>query len=161
MQAIQDWLCYFNDFDVAPGVKDAVSIPGVSIQLVLCRVLSQRANLWSPNKVAYDILKAAVVSGPSLVFTQYHKAGVTKVQSRQSGQKVCTKVLGYNANVLYLLTMAKVCHAGMGLFKSALTLEILHEPRPRFEEMWLVFVNKEIPEEAVLAKMKQYLSHTK
>ena len=68
--------------------KDAVSIPDVSMQFVLRGAIARGASLWSPDKVAYDLLKAAVVGGPSVVFTRYHEAGVTKTRSHRGGEKL-------------------------------------------------------------------------
>ena len=93
MRTFGDWLEYYNNLDVAPflealqkmkefytnlGVdifKDAVSLPGVSKQYILRKTLQRRRGytppeLYPPNKEAYDMLKTAVVGGPSLVFTR-------------------------------------------------------------------------------------------
>ena len=104
MKTFGDWLEYYNNLDVAPflqalqkmkefyttlGVdifKDAVSLPGVSQQYILRKTLKGRKDykspeLYAPKKEAYDMLKAAVVGGPSLVFTRKHVAGETKIRS--------------------------------------------------------------------------------
>jgi len=66
------------------------------------------ADLYSPGKEAYEMLKEAVVGGPSLVFTRYHEAGVTRIRSHQiSEPRLCKKIVGLDANVLYLSTMLK------------------------------------------------------
>ena len=88
MCTFADWLRYYNNLDVAPGLealekmrafytdkgidilKDAVSIPGVSLHYLLRRCVERGADLYSPCKEAYDMLKEAVVGGPSLVFTK-------------------------------------------------------------------------------------------
>ena len=98
MQTFGDWLEYYNNLDVAPflealqkmkefytslGIdilKDAVSLPGVSEKYILRKTLQPRwgykpPELYSPNKEAYAMLKAAVVGGPSLVFTRKHVGG--------------------------------------------------------------------------------------
>ena len=93
------WLRYYNNLDVAPGLealekvrafytdkgidilKDAVSIPGVSSHYLLRGCVERGADLYSPGKEAYEMLKEAVVGGPSLVFTRYHEVGVTKIRS--------------------------------------------------------------------------------
>ena len=106
MQTFGDWLEYYNNLDVAPflealqkmkefytsiGIdilKDAVSLPGVSEKYILRKTLQPRwgykpPELYSPNKEAYAMLKAAVVGGPSLVFTRKHVAGETRIRSHQ------------------------------------------------------------------------------
>ena len=88
MKTFKDWVRYYNNLDVAPGLealekmknfytekgidimKDAVSIPGVSLHYLLKGAIDRNAELYSPSKEAYDMLKEAVVGGPSLVFTR-------------------------------------------------------------------------------------------
>jgi len=66
------------------------------------------AELYAPCKEAHEILKEAVVGGPSLVFTRYHEVGVTGIRSRQiSEPRLCKNILGYDANALYLSTMLR------------------------------------------------------
>ena len=131
MKTFGDWLEYYNNLDVAPflqalqkmkefyttlGVdifKDAVSLPGVSQQYILRKTLKGRKGykppeLYAPNKEAYDMLKAAVVGGPSLVFTRKHVAGETKIRSHQyEDAKPAKRILEYDANSLYPSTMMK------------------------------------------------------
>ena len=124
MKTFKDWLEYYNNLDVAPGLealekmkafyiekgidilKDAVSIPGVSLHYLLKGAIERKAELYAPRKEAYDMLKGAVVGGPSLVFTRYHEAGKTGIRSHQyPDSKLCENILGYDANALYLSTM--------------------------------------------------------
>ena len=86
MQTFADWLCYYNNLDVAPGLealdkvrafytekgidilKDTVSLPGVSLHYLLRGTIDRGAELWTPCKEAYEMLKGAMVGGPSIVF---------------------------------------------------------------------------------------------
>ena len=121
MHAFADWLRYYNNLDVGPGLealekmrafytekgiyihKDAVSIPGGSLHYLL-----RGADLYSPGNEAYEMLKEAVVGGPSLVFTRCHEVGVSKIRSHQIPEpKICKRILGYDANALYLYTMLR------------------------------------------------------
>ena len=101
--------------------KDAVSLPGVSKQYLLRKTLQPRRGykppeLYVPNKEAYAMLKAAVVGGPSLVFTRKHVAGETHIRSHQyEDAKVCRRILGYDANSLYPSTMMKEMPCGPGV----------------------------------------------
>jgi len=88
MRTFADWLRYYNNLDVSPGLealekmrnfytekgidilKDAVSIPGVSLHYLLRGAIERGAELYNPGKEAYKMLKEAVVGGPSLVFTR-------------------------------------------------------------------------------------------
>ena len=141
MKTIRDWVRYYNNLDVAPGLealqkmknfytekgidimKDAVSFPGVSLHYLLRGAIERNAVLYSPSKEAYDMLKAAVVGGPSLVFTRYHEVGKTRIRSHQIAggvsphtpqgiPKLCKNILGYDANALYLSTMLREMPCG-------------------------------------------------
>ena len=133
MQTFADWLRHYNNLDVAPGLealvkmrgfytakgigifKDAVSIPGVSMQYLLRGTVERGAELWTPNDEEYEMLKGAVVGEPSLVFMRHHKAGVTHICPHQiANSEPCRKDLGYNANALYLSTMRQDMSCGKG-----------------------------------------------
>jgi len=125
MTSFADWLRYYNNLDVGPftealqkmktfygerGIdirKDAVSLPGVSLQSLLRGIDSKSKNtLYAPGEEAYKHLKAAVSGGPSIVFTRYHEAGVTRIRSQEkTAAKPCKRILGYDVNALYLSTM--------------------------------------------------------
>ena len=73
-------------------LKDAVSVPGVSLHYLLKGAVERNAELYSPDKEAYDMLKEAVVGGPSLVFTRLHEVGVTEIRSHQIAEpRLCKK----------------------------------------------------------------------
>ncbi len=131
MKKFSDWLRYYNNLDVMPGLealqkmkafytekgidifKDAVSIPGVSLQYLIRGSLERGAELYSPCKEAYEMLKGAVVGGPSIVFTRYHVADVTKIRDHQYEEpNFCKNIVGYDANALYLSTMLEEMPCG-------------------------------------------------
>jgi len=80
MRTFADWLRYYNNLDVAPSLealekmrnfytekginilKDAVSIPGVSLHYLLRGAVERGTELYSPGKEAYEMLKEAVVA---------------------------------------------------------------------------------------------------
>ena len=197
MRTFADWLRYYNDLDVAPGLealermrafytekgidilKEAVSIPGVSLLYLLRGAVERGADLWSPCKEAYDMLKAAVVGGPSLVFTLHHEVGVTKMRAhQQKNAHPCRKIVGYDANSLYLSTMLREIPCGkeklvhfrgeVSDFLQSLKngtwfgfaevdIEIPEPLQPKFEEMWPFFYHKKVPVEAVPQQMLDYL----
>ena len=133
MQTFGDWLEYYNNLDVNPfletlekmkafytkiGVdifKDAVSLPGVSMQYILRRNLRgcNTPELYAPGPEAYEMLKAAVAGGSSLVFTRKHVAGETRIRSHKYDlSRIVKRVLGFDANSLYPSTMAKEMPCG-------------------------------------------------
>ena len=208
MQTFGDWLEYYNNLDVAPflealqkmkefytslGIdilKDAVSLPGVSEKYILRKTLQPRwgykpPELYSPNKEAYAMLKAAVVGGPSLIFTRKHVAGETRIRSHQyEDAKVCRRILGYDANSLYPSTMMKEMPCGPGLVKSydnpeayarvfpqflwteewfgfaEVDIEVPEELWPEFEEFPPLFINRGVPDSAVPQHMHDYLKQS-
>ena len=208
MQTFGDWLEYYNNLDVAPflealqkmkefytslGIdifKDAVSLPGVSEKYILRKTLQPRwgykpPELYSPNKEAYAMLKAAVVGGPSLVFTRKHVAGETRIRSHQyEDAKVCRRILGYDANSLYPSTMMKEMPCGPGYVKSydnpeayarvfpqflwmqewfgfaEVDIEVPEELWPEFEEFPPLFINRGVPDSEVPQHMHDYLQQS-
>ena len=133
MQTFKDWLVYYNNLDVTPfletiekmkafyaniGVdifKDAVSLPGVSMKYILRRTLRGRnaPEIYAPGPEAYEMLKAAVVGGPSLVFTRKHVADQTRIRSHKYDlARIMKRYFGYDANSLYFSTMAKEMPCG-------------------------------------------------
>ena len=208
MQTFGDWLEYYNNLDVAPfleslqkmkefytslGIdilKDAVSLPGVSEKYILRKTLQPRwgykpPELYSPNKEAYAMLKAAVVRGPSLVFTRKHVAGETRIRSHQyEDARLCRRILGYDTNSLYPSTMMKEMPCGPGYVKSydnpeayarvfpqflwmeewfgfaEVDIEVPEELWPEFEEFPSLFINRGVPDSAVPQHMHDYLQQS-
>ena len=205
MRTFGDWLEYYNNLDVAPflealqkmkefytnlGIdlfKDAVSLPGVSEKYILRKTLQPRRGykppkLFAPNKEAYAMLKAAVVGGPSLVFTRKHVAGETRIRSHQyEDARLCRRILGYDANSLYPRTMMKEMPCGPGYVQTynnpeacaqvfpqllwsgewfgfaEVDIEVPRELWPDFEEFPPLFINRNIPDSAVPQHMHDYL----
>ena len=205
MKTFKDWVRYYNNLDVAPGLealqkmknfytekgidimKDAVSIPGVSLHYLLRGAIERNAELYSPSEEAYQMLKEAVVGGPSLVFTRYHEVGKTRIRSHQIAEpKLCQNILGYDANALYLSTMLrempcgqeKVVHytneyqingaptlthrlkEGSWFGYAEVDIEIPNHLHQMFEEMCPFFHNKVVPAKAVPEHMLKYLRDT-
>ena len=205
MHTFAEWLRYYNNLDVGPGLealekmrafytekgidilKDAVSIPGISLHYLLRGAVQRGADLYNPGEEAYKMLKEAVVGGPSLVFTRYHEVGITKIRSHQIAEPhLCKRILGYDANALYLSTMLKEMPCGkekvvnyndnyqvevapiltqrlkQGKWFGFAEVDIkIPEPLwPKFEEMCPFFYNKKVPVEAVPQQMLDYLKRT-
>lgn len=204
MKSFADWLRYYNNLDVLPGLealekmkafysekgidilKDAVSVPGVSLHYLLKGAIKNGAELYAPSEEAYEMLKKAIVGGPSIVFTRYHEAGITKIRSHQIEKaNICKKILGYDANALYLSTMQKDMPCGKekvvsfegkkvlaarGLTRmikekkwfgfAEVDIKIPENLREKFSEMAPFFHNKEVPIEKVPEHMQAYLQKT-
>ena len=95
--------------------KDAVSLPGVSMQYILRGTLRGRdpSQLYAPSGEAYEMQKGAVVGGLSLVFTRKHVAGKTRIRSHKYElARIVQRVLGFDANSLHPSTMSKEMPCG-------------------------------------------------
>ena len=173
METFQDWLEYYNNQDVKPGLealqkmknfytekgidimKDVVSIPGVSLHYLIKGAIERGADLYAPNKEAYEMLKAAVVGGPSLVFTRYHEVGKTRIRSHQIAEpKLCQKIQGYDANALYLSTMLREMPCGKERVVNwegtehryvEVDIEIPKRMHQKLEEICPFFFSEEVP----------------
>ena len=192
---------YYNNLDVAPGLEalqkmknfyaekgiDIMKDAGVSLHYLLKGAIDRNAELYSPNKEAYSMLKEAVVGGPSLVFTRIHEVGKTRIRSHQIAEpQLCKNILGYDANALYLSTMLREMPCGKervvhyeGEYQTdgapvlthrlkerswfgfaEIDIEIPKHLHQKFEEMCPFFYNKVVPAKAVPEHMLKYLRDT-
>ena len=94
-------------------MKDAVRLPGVSLHYLLRGTIERGADLYSPCKEAYGMLKNAMVGGPSIVSKRRHEASVTQIRPHRFKEtKACNRIIGYDANVLYPSTMMREMLSG-------------------------------------------------
>ena len=129
-----DFLKWYNDLDVTPMIKaienmnqfyknicidfihQAISIPGVAMRVHFNPITDPAAefNLFnSKNKGIYQLLKENIVGGPSIIFNQHHESGKTSI--RNNANKPCEKIIGYDANALYLWSIGQNFPAGYPL----------------------------------------------
>lgn len=184
VEAAEKMKQYYFDKEV-DVFKDAVSLPGVSLQYLMRG--SERGQLFAPELPTYELLKAAVTGGPSLVFTRYNENGKTKIRSHKYGNeaKVCKTITGYDGNALYPSTFLQ----NMPCEKEKLThyedlsaaeveeilkivkskklfgfvkcdIRVPKELWPIFEEFPPLFMYQEVPEAAVGPEMVKYLTDT-
>ena len=190
MQTFGDWLEYLvkvRNFYTDLGVdifKEAVSLPGVSMQYILWGTLRGRnaPELYIPGPEAYAMLKGAIVGGPSLVFTRKHVAGQTRIRSHKyESARVTKRILGFDANSLYPSTMlydmpcgpGRVVHyenpveaaqelpfkllTGQWFGFAEVDIEVPRELWEKFEEFPPFFINRAVSDEGVPQHMKDYL----
>ena len=187
MSPFLEALVKMRDFYTDLGVdifKDAVSLPGVSMQYILRGTLSGRnaPKLYAPNLEAYTMLKGAVAGGPSLVFTRKHVAGQTRIRSHKYEEaRVTKRILGLDANSLYPSTMLHEMPCGPGRvshyedpwqaaqklpFKlvtgqwfgfAEVDIEVPLDLWEKFEEFSPFFINQTVPDARVPQHMKDYL----
>ena len=127
MKTMRDFLIWYNNLDVEPFVeglgkmadfykerhidafKDGISVPGLTMKYLF--KISPEATFAlfdEKNKDLHQTFKDNLVGGPSIVFHRYHAAGKTKIR----GGKECKKIVGYDANALYLSAIMKPMPTG-------------------------------------------------
>ncbi|KAJ8319270.1 hypothetical protein KUTeg_004361 [Tegillarca granosa] len=82
-------------------LKTAMSAPGIARQMLFKIAKEEGANfsLFSHlDEDLYQTFKDNIVGGPSIIFSRHQEAGKTKIR----GGKPCQKIIGFDANALYL-----------------------------------------------------------
>ena len=117
MTTFRDYIRYYNNHDVIGMIegiekmlkienankldvfKESVSLPGLT-QTYLFKKLGDDyfTNFSKEHGHIYKELRQGIVGGPSIVFCRYQEAGITKIK----GKNICRKIIGYDANALYL-----------------------------------------------------------
>ena len=119
MTTMRDYLIWHNNRDVTPFLdaiakqagfykqhnidmfKDGISVPGLSL-LHLFNDLPNDTYFVTFNRTNRDLhklVKDNIVGGPAIIFHRYHEKNVTRIRG---GSELCRKVVGYDANALYL-----------------------------------------------------------
>ena len=119
MTTMRDYLIWYNNRDVTPFLdaiakqagfykhqnidmfKDGISVPGLSL-LHLFNDLPNNtffAIFNQTNSDLHKLVKDNIVGGPAIIFHRYHEQGITKIRG---GEETCRKIVGYDANALYL-----------------------------------------------------------
>ena len=119
MTTMRDYLIWYNNRDVTPFLdaiakqagfykhqnidmfKDGISVPGLSL-LHLFNDLPSDTYFTVFNRTnsdLHELVKDNIVGGPAIIFHRYHEQGITKIRG---GEETCRKIVGYDANALYL-----------------------------------------------------------
>ena len=119
MTTMRDYLVWYNNRDVIPFLeaidkqfafyqqqnidmfKDGISVPGLTL-LYLFNDLPPNTFFTVFNQTNSDLhqlVKDNIVGGPAIIFHRYHEKDVTKIRG---GSELCRKIVGYDANALYL-----------------------------------------------------------
>ncbi|KAL5265864.1 hypothetical protein ACHWQZ_G002033 [Mnemiopsis leidyi] len=131
-----DFLAYYNNRDVEPfleavenmveyyevrGVdifKEAISVPGVSLRLAFKDVAE---NFYLFSKRHCDLVTLFLsqnVGGPALIFDRFQEAGSTTI-GHKKGAPLTKKILGLDANALYLWCTAQDMATGLYIRRRA------------------------------------------
>ena len=130
MRNMKDYLKYYNNLDVLPFCqavskmlqfymsrnidlfKTCISVPGVARELVF-RSRTDNAHFAcfdKNNKDLYQIFRKGMCGGPAIIFQRYHERDKTFI--RQNENKICKKIIGYDANALYLWALKQKMPTG-------------------------------------------------
>ena len=127
MQTFKDFLIWYNNLDVQPFcealekvcalwkdkkidmLRQGISIPGVTLTYLFTTLESGIffSLFDEKNKDLHTLFKKNMVGGPSIIFHRYHEEDKTKIRDREitdqgKEPKMCQKIVGYDANALYL-----------------------------------------------------------
>ena len=89
--------------------KESVGLPG-SVEHYLFKGLSPDTYLHRfESKEIYNLFRENIHGGPYIVFHRYHVANKTKLSNRKfkENAKICKKIIGVDANSLYLWALAQ------------------------------------------------------
>jgi hypothetical protein len=93
-------------------LKDGFSLPGLVLKYLMKRTESDFYLFDEEDKITKEdrkrnnlfyLLKDSIVGGPSIIINRYHEANKTRIRN---GDKFCKKIIGYDANALYLWAIA-------------------------------------------------------
>ena len=137
VQTFRDFIVWYNNLDVQPFcdapekmclfwkeknidmLRQGTSIPGVTLTYLFTTLESGIffSLFDEKNKDLYYLFKKNMVGGPSIIFHRYHEAGKTKITDKEMKRqekeaKTCQKIVGYNANALYLWAIMQNMQTG-------------------------------------------------
>ncbi len=126
METFRDFLVWYNNLDMVPFLeaidkmsdfwkdrninifKDGVSVPGLTMKYLFSNVPNVYFSLFTEkDKDLYYTMKDNNVGGPSIIFNRYHEKDTNfytqcRNDKKELKPKLCKKVVGYDANALYL-----------------------------------------------------------
>ena len=131
MTTFQDFLIWYNNLDVGPFVtavenlqsyyfqrnidifKVSISVPGLARHMLFeCgrQAKASFALFNEQNKDLYYTIKQNIIGGPSIIFNRYHEKNITHIRNDPS--KPCQKIVGFDANALYLYCIGQPMPTG-------------------------------------------------
>ena len=124
MITFKEFLVWYNNLDVVPFLeavekmsrfwqerkidmfKDGISVPGLTLKYLFSFLDKQTyfSLFDKANSDLYHLIRDNNTGGPSIIFHRYHEAEKTRIRETERGQaaKLCQKIVGYDANALYL-----------------------------------------------------------
>ena len=161
METFRDFLVFYNNLDVGPFVtavekmqefyfglgvdlfKVAVSIPGVARSLLYKTAGDGGVSFSSVrpgDEDLYYLIKQNIVGGPSVIFTRHHEVGKTCIRADRG--VMCTNILGYDANALYLWAIDQTMPTGDYVRRFGPEFKPVYRGNRRDMFHWLDFVSQ-------------------
>lgn len=134
MKTMRDFLVWYSNLDVVPflealekmsqfwkprGIdmfKEAISLSGLAFKFELSFLREQGFCLSAfHSEELFQLFKENMVGGPAIVFHRYAEVDKTKIRECKYGQaaKVVKKIVGYDANALYLWALCQPLPVGL------------------------------------------------
>ncbi|KAJ8030844.1 hypothetical protein HOLleu_27376 [Holothuria leucospilota] len=136
MQTFKDFLVWYNNKDVVPFLealdkmfafyrakdidmfKQGISVPGLTLRYLFKDIKKDVFCLFPKNdRDLYHLFKDNIVGGPSIIFHRYQERDQTKIRNG----KMCKKILGFDANALYLWAVMQDMPTGIALRRKEAT----------------------------------------
>ena len=166
MKSMKDYLRFYNNLDTIPFVecisrmfelhkvrgvdifRDAISLPGVSLYLLFSRCNDPYETSVSQGE--HQLIKDAIVGGPSILFSRYSEINKTYIKSHIYEQPLkVMQISGYDANSLYLSTFENLFPSGIMSYRvldpNSTYLKPIKRPKKYTRELqWLICMEKEL-----------------
>ncbi len=137
MKTMRDCLIYYNKLDVEPAMeaidkhlsllyqlgidplKESFTISGVAFQYLFIKNYAP-LSLINRRELFYS-LKASLIGGPSIVFTRHAKVNESVIKPyRYSNPRTVKRILGFDANSLYLSVLQNEMPTGFMVLREEL-----------------------------------------
>src|SRR5258705_5576212 len=126
--------------------KDGISVPGLTMRYMFMNQGTTNFKLFdSKDSDLHDLFKSNIVGGPSIIFSRYHSKRETYIReieqlSKGIEPKLCEKILGFDANALYLFSIAQNQGTGQYLRRREET-GFRKEIKHNVAEEWLEWIS--------------------
>jgi hypothetical protein len=101
-QAIDKMFIYFRNQRLEM-FNDGISVPGRTLKYMFQDLPNYFTIPDKRNNDLHRLLKENIVGGPSIVLHRYHERNVTTIRPAEYDDTIqCKKIIGFDANALYL-----------------------------------------------------------
>lgn len=110
-------MCAFWTEKNIDSLRQGIAIPGITLIYIFSTLEPGIFLSLFNEKHLYTLFKQNMVGGPSIIFDRYHEARKTKIREQEMKAerrepKICQKIVGYDANALYLWAIMREMPTG-------------------------------------------------